>query len=43
MLSEPKLAMMILRVLANEVRGARMAITGRSKEDLGVERQSRGR
>jgi len=29
MLSEPKLAMMILRVLANEVRTARMAITGK--------------
>ena len=27
MLSEPKLAMMILRVLANEVRSARLAIT----------------
>jgi CRP-like cAMP-binding protein len=43
MLSEPKLAMMILRVLANEVRGARMAITGRSKEALEVGRQTRGR
>jgi len=29
MLSEPGLSMMILRVLANEVRTARMAITGR--------------
>ena len=29
MLSEPKLAMMILRVLANEVRTARMAISGK--------------
>jgi CRP-like cAMP-binding protein len=29
MLSEPRLAMMILRVLANEVRTARLAITGK--------------
>lgn len=29
MLSEPQLSMMILRMLANEVRTARMAITGR--------------
>ena len=29
MLSEPNLAMMILRVLANEVRTARLAITGK--------------
>ena len=29
MLSEPKLSMMILRVLANEVRTARLAITGK--------------
>jgi CRP-like cAMP-binding protein len=43
MLSEPKLAMMILRVLANEVRSARLAITGRSKESPNLERQSRGR
>jgi CRP-like cAMP-binding protein len=29
MLSEPGLSMMILRVLANEVRSARMAMTGK--------------
>jgi CRP-like cAMP-binding protein len=43
MLSEPKLAMMILRVLANEVRGARMAITGRTKECPYLQRQTRVR
>jgi CRP-like cAMP-binding protein len=32
MLSEPGLAMMILRVLASEVRTARIALTGRSRE-----------
>ena len=41
MLSEPKLAMMILRVLANEVRSARMAITGRSRERFQVARHAR--
>jgi CRP-like cAMP-binding protein len=40
MLSDPKLAFMILRVLANEVRSARMAITGRSRESLDIERQT---
>jgi CRP-like cAMP-binding protein len=41
MLSEPKLAMMILRVLANEVRSARMAITGRAKESSEPQRPAR--
>ncbi len=34
MLREPRLAMMILRVLASEVRTARIALSGQSRESL---------
>jgi hypothetical protein len=43
MLSEPKLAKMILRAPASEVRSARLAISGRSKESCDLEQKAGAR